>query len=90
MRLDKDRSLSKNNRILYKEIDGSSVLIDPYRRTLVRLNSTALEIWRLVDGKHTCFAIIQELKSIFEVEDVELERDVVGFLKQLLEREMIE
>jgi hypothetical protein len=89
MRVDKDRCLIKNSRIMCKEIDGATVLIDPYRRTFVRLNSTASGIWRLIDSKHTCSAIIQELKSIFEVEDIVLEKDVVGFLKQLLEREII-
>ncbi len=90
MRLEKERCLSKNSRIIYKEIEGAGALIDPYRRTFLRLNPTASEIWRLIDGKHTCSAIIQELKSIFEVEDIELEKDVIGFLKRLLEREIIE
>ena len=90
MRLDKDRCFRKNGQIVYKEMDGSGVLIDPYRRTLVQLNPTASQIWQLLDGGHSCAAIIEALREEFEVEDKELEKNVMDVLHEFFKREMIQ
>ena len=90
MAVDKDRCFCRNGQIVYKEIDGTGVLIDPYRRTLVKLNPAAQEIWRLLDGSRTYAGIIERLKAVFEVEAEELEKDVYVFLQDLIRREMIQ
>jgi hypothetical protein len=66
------------------------VLIDPYRRVLVKLNPVAQEIWLLLDGSRTCAGIREGLKAVFDADDKELEKDVDDFLKDLIRREMIE
>ena len=90
MRIDKDRCFRKNDHILYKEIDGAGVLVDPYRRTLVHLNPTASQIWQLLDEAHSCTAIIKKLQAEFEVGDKELEKDVSDVFNELFKREMIQ
>jgi hypothetical protein len=90
MRVDQYRCFKKSGRILYKEIDGAGVLIDPYRRTLIHLNATSLRIWQLLDGNNSCETVIEALRAEFESEDKDLEKDVVSFIKELLKREMIE
>jgi len=87
--LDMDYCFSKNEQIICKELEGSSVLIDPYRRTLVRLNETGLEVWGRLDGKRSVMAIVEELKEIFEIDEKSLVRDVVGFLDDLTRREIV-
>jgi len=90
MRIDKESNFRKNGRIMCKNIDGTDVLIDPYRRTLVHLNPTASLIWRLLDGERSCAGIIEALREEFEAGDKQIEADVVSLLKELLKREMIE
>jgi hypothetical protein len=79
----------KNEQILCKELEDGPVLIDAYRRTLVRLNPTALEIWGLLDGGHSVDEIIVALRDTFEIGEQELKKDVIKFLQELAKREMI-
>ncbi len=79
----------KNDTILYKELSGTPALIDPYRRTLVRLNPAAFEIWQLLDGTRSVLEIIGSVRDAFEIDEASLRKDVIGFLKEMLRREMI-
>ena len=79
----------KNEQILYREIEGGGVLIDRYRRTMIRLSPVALEIWQLLDGKNSVADIVEALKKIFEVDEEDLKRDVMGFLRDLARREVV-
>jgi coenzyme PQQ biosynthesis protein PqqD len=79
----------KNDTIIYKDADGNAALIDPYRRTLVKLNPAAHRIWQLLDGEHPVAAIIEMLKDEFDADAKILEKDVTGFIKELTRREMI-
>jgi hypothetical protein len=90
MNFDMSIVFQKNEQIIFKEVDAAPALIDPYRRTLVTLNPTAFQIWQLLDGAHSVAAIVEQLKSELEVEDKILNKDIVGFLKDLIKREMIQ
>ena len=89
MRIDRGKVFKKNSRILERDVDGAPVLIDPYRRTLVRLNSTGREIWRLVDGARPVAEVLETLEIEFDVDAKKLKRDVLGLLQELAKREMI-
>ena len=85
---DKSYCLKKNDRIIYKELVDRPVLIDPYRRTLINLNPAAMEIWRLLDGRHSADDIVNELKEVFAISEKDLRKDVIIFLKDLIRREI--
>lgn len=89
MKIDAGYCYRKNDFIICKELADGPVLIDPYRRTLVQLNPVAREIWQLLDGGHSVAAVIDILKTDFEVDIKILEKDVIGFLKDLFRREII-
>jgi len=65
-------------------------LIDPYRRSLFRLNTAAAEVWRLLDGYRSCGAIIEEFKKAFEGNEHEFEKDINCLLNELFRLELIE
>jgi coenzyme PQQ biosynthesis protein PqqD len=88
--IDTNYCFRRNEKIFYKNEGGSPVLIDPYRRTLVELNPTALRIWQLLDGSHSVAAIIEILKNEFEADSQSVDKDVTGLLKELHKREMIQ
>jgi hypothetical protein len=79
----------KNDQIICKDLGDGPALIDPYRRTLVKLNPTAHKIWQLLDGGHSAAAIIDILENEFQVDAKILEKDVIRFIKGLARREMI-
>ena len=87
--IDMDHCFRKNEQIICKEFTDGPALIDPYRRTLIRLNPTAQDIWRLLDQNRSVTGIVNELKEIYDTEAEELRRDVVSFLECLISREMI-
>jgi hypothetical protein len=89
MRVDTGYCYRKNDQIIYKDLGGAPVLIDPYRRTLVQLNPTAHKIWLLLDGERPVTAIIEVLNAEFEIDPGKLEQDISSFLKELVRREMI-
>jgi coenzyme PQQ biosynthesis protein PqqD len=89
MGFDNNYCYSKNDQIIYKDLEDGPVLIDPYRRALIKLNPTALRIWQLSDGKHSAAAIVEMLKDEFEIDAESLEKDVIDFLKDLSRREII-
>lgn len=89
MKVDIGYCYRKNDQIIYKELVAGPALIDPYRRTLVKLNSTARAIWQLLNGEHSVASIIDILKNQFEIDTKILEKDVIGFLKDLIRREII-
>jgi hypothetical protein len=72
-----------------REMDDGPVLIDPYRRTLVRLNPAAHRIWQLLDGQRSAEGIIKIMEAEFEIDAKSLQNDVAGFLKELQKREII-
>lgn len=86
---DIDRRFKKNSQVLCKEIAGEPVLVDPYRREVMRLNPTAAEIWRLLDGERTPRDIINTLKDIFDVDEKVLQKDTLDFMKELIKLEII-
>jgi hypothetical protein len=88
--IDINYCFKRNDKIIYKDEGGAQVLIDPYRRTLVELNPTALRIWQLLDGSCPVFQIIEILKNEFEVDARSLGKDVMGLINELHKREMIQ
>lgn len=83
-----DHCFKKNSQIICKEADAA--LVDPYRRTLVRLNPAGLRVWQLLDGARSTESIIDIMEAEFEVDIDTLGKDVRDFLKELARREMIE
>lgn len=79
----------KNDAILYREFADGPTLIDPYRRILIQLNPTALDVWQRLDGACSVSEIIAALQDGFDVDESSLKKDVIGFLKELIRREMV-
>ncbi len=80
----------KNGQIISRMIDGVPVLVDPYRRTFLKLNPVASRIWELLDGERTVAGVIEALGSEFDADAATIEKDTRAFLKELFRREMIE
>ena len=84
-----DYCYTKNASIIYKDLPDGPVLIDPYRRMMLRLDPVGADIWRLLDGSSSCKTIIDMLMSGYEVDEATLKRDVEVFLDALVKREII-
>ncbi len=79
----------KNEEIMCKEFTDRFYLVDPYRRVLMELNETAFAVWKLIDGEHSMFQIIEVIARDFAVDKNTAEKDVLKLLKDLSSREVI-
>jgi hypothetical protein len=56
---------------------------------LYTLNETGKVIWQKLDGKRTLSAVIEDLGAEFEGDPEELKADVLGFVSELMRRNML-
>lgn len=61
-----ERPVRWTDLVLY-EIDGEGIVFDPATGNTHRLNATALEIWRLCDGRRTPTDIAETLADRYDV-----------------------
>lgn len=79
----------RNDEIMCKEFPDRFYLLDSYRRVLMELNETAFEVWGLIDGEHAASQITEAIAEKFNVDKDTAGKDVAGFLKELVKREII-
>ena len=84
-----DMRYKKNPMIIERQHADATVLIDPYRRTMILLDPVAREIWGALDGTRSVADIMALLKDGFEVDEPTLHKDVTVFLNDLVKREII-
>lgn len=70
-------------------LDREAVLVHPSRGKVKVLNELGAEIWKRLDGSRTIGEITEDLIQVYAVSRADLERDVIGFIESLLERDLI-
>jgi hypothetical protein len=85
-----DKVYSKNDSIVSRKIADEFILV-PIRQnvgdleSIYTLNETATRIWELIDGKIKVEEIKEKLIEEFEVTPEQVEKDLIGHLRQLEE-----
>ena len=81
--------------VVAREIEGELIIvplvagIGDVEDELFTLNETGRAIWKRLDGKRNLKKVVEELSAEFETPAGEIERDVVGFVEELLKRRML-
>lgn len=81
--------------VVAREIEGELIIvplvagIGDIEDELFTLNKTGRSIWKRLDGKRSLKEVVEELSAEFETPAREIERDVLGFVKELLKRRML-
>lgn len=70
-------------------LSGEAVLLDPTGHVLRGLNATGSRVWSLIDGKRSVAVIVAMVAQEFDAPAADVERDVVEFLKHLLDCRLI-
>ena len=70
-------------------VDGEAVIILPQSGQIVVLNEVGSRIWDLADGRHSVGQIAEAIAAEYEVTAEQAIRDVEGFVRQLVEKEML-
>ena len=75
--------------LLASELDGDISLYDPVRSNVHVLNSTASDVWRLLDGEHTLDEIVELMARSYEVDPSDIRVHVARTLDAFTERGLL-
>jgi len=81
-------SLIKNPKCIYKKIDEIGVILEPESGKFIELNTTALEIWYLLDEMNSLDLIKSNLLEKYDMDEA-LEDDVTDFINKALAANII-
>ena len=76
------KKLLQNEKVAYRVLEGSAVLVSPEDSLLYKLNPVATRIWELADGKNTIEAVSKVLSREFEVDQVTALRDTERMVRE--------
>lgn len=69
--------------ILWRELDGEAVLLDPNAGCSYNLNAVGTVIWKMLDGTHTSGEIASAICESYEVEYEQALQDVEHLLADM-------
>jgi hypothetical protein len=75
--------LQRNNAVLWRELDGEAVLLNPEAGSSYTLNRVGTLIWKMLDGKHTPDDIATAICQLYKVEHEQALQDVANILADL-------
>ena len=81
-------NLIKNPKCIYKKIDEIGVILEPESGKFIELNSTALEIWNLLDKINDPELIKRSLLEKYEKEEA-INNDITEFINNALRANII-
>jgi hypothetical protein len=75
--------------ILASELDGDISLYDPVRSNVHVLNSTASDVWRLLDGEHTLDEVVEMMARSYEVDRSDIRAHVARTIDVFTDRGLL-
>jgi hypothetical protein len=81
--------------VVAREVEGELIIvplvsgIGDIEDELYTMNETGKAIWDRLDGKRTLRDVIKGLSDEFEASSEQIERDVIGLVKELVKRRML-
>jgi len=75
--------------LIASELDGDISLYDPVRSNVHVLNSTASDVWRLLDGEHTLDEVIVLMARAYELDPSDIRVHVARTVDVFTERGLL-
>lgn len=75
--------LVRNPSVLWRELDGEAILLDPQAGCSYNLNPVGTLVWKLLDGQHSAEDIVAAICEAYEVEPEQAGQDVQRLLDDL-------
>ena len=70
-------------------IDGEAVIVVPQKDEVKVLNEVGSIVWELLDGRNTIGQMAKVISEEFEISPENAEKDIVDFLCDLYEKDMV-
>lgn len=75
--------LQRNGVVLWRELDGEAILLDPQEGCSYNLNQVGTFIWKRLDGTHSIESIAAALCEVYEVDYPQALKDVEQLVNEL-------
>ena len=69
--------------VLFQEVEGETVLLDPEEERYFVLDHVGTRVWQLLAEHRDVDAVVAQMLREFEVEEATLRRDIDGLLARL-------
>lgn len=76
--------------VRYRNLGGEGVVLNQKAGTILVLNEVATRLFELFDGRQSIEELAALLEEEYEIEPQQLRRDVVRYLEELIEHELVE
>lgn len=81
--------LQRNTKILWRELEGEAVLLNPKAGCSYNLNHIGTFIWKMLDGNHTSEQIATAICESYEVDYDQALHDVESIVAELNQHELL-
>jgi Coenzyme PQQ synthesis protein D (PqqD) len=81
--------VQRNSAVLWRELDGEAVLLNPEVGASYTLNRVGTLIWKMLDGMHTPDDIAGAICQVYQVEHERALQDVASILADLRENNLL-
>lgn len=85
-----ERPRLRAERVVWSTVDGEILALDLTTSRYLRLNESAADLWRWMDGTRTRGQLVDDLVAAYDVDRPTAEGDVDAFLTVLTDRGLIE
>ena len=82
--------MKRNGTVLWRELDGEAVLLDPAEGCTYNLNRVGTLIWKLLDGNHTFSDIASAICQEFEVEHEQALQDMERLIDEMRQHKLLQ
>ncbi len=76
--------------VRYRNLGGEGVVMNQEAGKILVLNEVATRLFELFDGRRSIEELVGRLEEEYEVEPQQLRRDVVRYLEELIEHDLVE
>ena len=81
--------LQRNTTVLWRELDGEAILLNPKEGCSYNLNHVGTLIWKMLDGEHIPNDIAKTICELYEVEYEQALQDVELLLNDFRENNLL-
>ena len=78
--------------VLFQELDGETVLVDPQRgipHGVYVLDDIGSRIWQLLAEHGDVAPVVEQLLELYDVDEATLRRDLANFIAELIEKRVL-
>ena len=85
----KDSKVTRTDEVVASEMDNEVVMMSIEQGKYFGLDPIAADIWKLLERTKTAGELISDLRTKYEVEPAQCEKDVFQFLDQMQKNKLI-